>query len=84
MKNEIEQTKILHAYENIMKHGKPTEFGKIYEGIEAYSDYDGYSVYLRGSGVELSVGFHNTYNLDYQSEHQKEDFLKKIDAIVAL
>ncbi|SJL84339.1 DUF3081 domain-containing protein [Vibrio palustris] len=83
MKNDIEQMKILHVYESIMEHGTPTEFGKIYEGIEAYSDYDGYSVYLRGNGVELSIGFHNTYNLDYQQEHQKEAFLKKIDAILA-
>ncbi len=40
MKNELDPAKILHAYEVVMEHGTPTEFGKIYEGIEAFSDYD--------------------------------------------
>lgn len=78
MKNELESSKILHAYEKVMEYGTPTEFGKIYEGIEAFSDYDGYTVYLRGNGVELKVGFHNTYHLEYDQEHLRDSFLKKI------
>ncbi|EKO3889673.1 DUF3081 domain-containing protein [Vibrio metschnikovii] len=78
MKNELESSKILHAYEKVMEHGTPTEFGKIYEGIEAFSDYDGYTVYLRGNGVELKVGFHNTYHFDYDQEHLRDSFLKKL------
>ncbi|QTG98166.1 DUF3081 family protein, partial [Vibrio furnissii] len=53
MKNELDPAKILHAYEVVMEHGTPTEHGKIYEGIEAFADYDGYNVYMRGNGVEL-------------------------------
>lgn len=78
MKNELDPTKILHAYEAIIENGTPTEYGKIYEGVEAFSDYDGYSIYLRGNGVELKVGFHNTYHLEYDQEHLKESFLKKV------
>ena len=78
MKNELDSTKILHAYEKIMENGSPTEHGKIYEGVEAMSDYDGYTIYLRGNGVELSVGFHNTYHLEYDQAHLKESFLKKL------
>ncbi len=78
MKNELDATKILHAYEAIIEHGTPTEHGKIYEGVEAMSDYDGYNIYLRGNGVELKVGFHNTYHLEYDQEHLKESFLKKV------
>lgn len=78
MKNELDPSKVLSAYENVMNNGTPTEFGKIYEGVEAFSDYDGYNVFLRGNGVELKIGFHNTYNLEYNQEHLKESFLKKI------
>ncbi|MFY2507623.1 DUF3081 domain-containing protein [Vibrio pectenicida] len=78
MKNELELTKVLHAYETVMSKGTPTEYGKIYEGVEAYSDYDGYSVYLRGNDVELKIGFHNTYNLEYDQEHLRDSFLKKV------
>ncbi|MBE8572828.1 DUF3081 family protein, partial [Vibrio sp. OPT46] len=30
------------------------------------------------NGVELKIGFHNTYHLEYDQEHLKESFLKKI------
>ncbi|MGR5445201.1 DUF3081 domain-containing protein [Vibrio jasicida] len=78
MKNELDATKVLQAYECVMTNGTPTEFGKMYEGVEAYSDYDGYNVFLRGNGVELTVGFHNTYHLEYDQEHLKDSFLKKV------
>lgn len=78
MKNELDPSKILMAYETVMANGTLTEHGKIYEGVEAFSDYDGYNVYMRGNGVELKVGFHNTYHLDYDQEHLRDSFLKKV------
>ena len=56
MKNDLDATKVLQAYECVMNNGTPTEFGKMYEGVEAFSDYDGYNVFLRANGVELKVG----------------------------
>ncbi|WP_434361211.1 DUF3081 domain-containing protein [Parasalinivibrio latis] len=82
MKNELNIAKLLAAFEVVMEKGGETEFGKLYKGIEASTDYDGYNVYLRGNGVELHIGFHNTYDLKYDQEHLKESFLKKIDALV--
>ncbi|MFD2177226.1 DUF3081 family protein [Veronia pacifica] len=83
MKNDLNTATLLAAFEIVMENGEETEFGKRYEGIEASTDYDGYNIYLKGNGVELHIGFHNTYNLTYEQEHLKESFLKKIDAIVA-
>ncbi|UGA56520.1 DUF3081 domain-containing protein [Vibrio sp. DW001] len=81
MKNELDPSKVLRAYEMVMNNGTPTEFGKMYEGLEAYSDYDGYNVFIRGNGVELKVGFHNTYHLEYDQEHLRDSFLKKVDTL---
>ncbi|WP_394151419.1 DUF3081 domain-containing protein [Vibrio maritimus] len=78
MKNELDPNKVLKAYDTIMSNGTETELGKIYEGVEAYSDYDGYNVYMRGNGVELSMGFHNTYHLEYDQEHLRDSFLRKV------
>lgn len=78
MKNELDPNKVLKAYDTIMSNGTETELGKIYEGVEAYSDYDGYNVYMRGNGVELSIGFHNTYHLEYDQEHLRDSFLRKV------
>ncbi|MFA0414815.1 DUF3081 domain-containing protein [Vibrio renipiscarius] len=78
MKNDLEPSLILRAYESIIRHGTQTERGKIYQGVEAYSDYDGYNVYLKSNGVELSVGFHNTYHFNYEQSYNKDSFISKI------
>ncbi|MCC4799808.1 DUF3081 domain-containing protein [Enterovibrio norvegicus] len=83
MKNDLNPARLLEAFEIVMAKGEKTELGKIYEGIEAMTDYDGYNVYLRGSGVELHIGFHNTYDLKYDQAHQRDSFLKKIDALLS-
>jgi hypothetical protein len=81
MKNELDPSKGLRADEMVMDNGAPTEFGKIYQGLEAYSDYDGYNVFMRGNGVELKVGFHNTYHLEYEQEHLRDSFLRKVEML---
>lgn len=82
MNNELDSNQLLQAYNIVMEYGEPTEIGKQYQGIEAFSDYDGYSIYLRGKGVQLKLGFHNTYHLDYALEAQKERFLRALTAMV--
>ncbi|MBS3797701.1 MULTISPECIES: DUF3081 family protein [unclassified Pseudoalteromonas] len=81
MKNEIDSKILLRAYEHIQQYGEQTEQGKFYQGLYAYSDVDGYTLYLQGSGVLLRFGFHNTYHLDYQSDKNKSDFMKKLLSI---
>ncbi|NSY33285.1 DUF3081 domain-containing protein [Pseudoalteromonas sp. JC28] len=81
MKNELDSKFLLTVFEHIQKHGEVTEEGKRYEGIVAYSDPDGYTIYLQGSGVLLRSGFHNTYHLDYEQDKHKDDFIKKLDYI---
>ncbi len=81
MKNEIDSKWIMRVFERIQQCGEQTDEGKHYEGITAYSDIDGYTLYLQGSGVLMRYGFHNTYHLDYDVESQKDAFLKKCTAI---
>ena len=47
MKNEIDNKQILAVYERIQQRGEVTEEGKFYQGITAFSDIDGYTVYLQ-------------------------------------
>lgn len=82
MKNDIETKEILSVYEHIIQHGEACEDGKHYQGVTAFSDIGGYTIYLKGSGVQLRFGFHNTYHLDYEHDKHKGDFLKKIENIL--
>ncbi|MFY8327434.1 DUF3081 domain-containing protein [Pseudoalteromonas sp. ZZD1] len=82
MKNEIDGKQILAVYERIIQLGKNTDDGKHYMGLTAFSDIDGYTIYLKGSGVLLRFGFHNTYHLGYEHDKHKDDFLKKLSNIL--
>lgn len=78
MKNELEHKLILKAFEVICQQGQKQTQGYELEGITAYTDFDGYTLYFEARGVLMRFGFHNTYHLDYSSEREKKDFLKKI------
>ena len=82
MKNELDNKLILKAFHLIREKGEKSQQGHIFEGVTAYTDYDGYTIYFETRGVVMSFGFHNTYHLDYQSERDKKDFLKKMNYIV--
>ncbi|MBQ4833454.1 DUF3081 family protein [Pseudoalteromonas sp. MMG010] len=83
MKNEIDNKLILSVYERIQQRGNNSHQAMHYQGITAFSDIDGYTLYLQGSGVLLRFGFHNTYHLKYEYEKQKDDFLKKLTQIAS-
>jgi hypothetical protein len=81
MKNELDSKLILKVFELVYEKGEQCDEGKLYGGITAFSDIDGYTVYLKGNGVLLRFGFHNTYHLDYEHNRLKEQFLDKINSI---
>ena len=82
VKTELDPMYLLSAYEIVTRLGEETKKGYCLAGIEAFSDYDGYNIYLAGDGVQLRLGFHNTYKLDYKYEYLRDEFLKKIKALV--
>lgn len=82
MKNDLESKVVLQVYEFVQKHGEQYKLGKQYEGIHAFSDIDGYTIYLEGNGVLLTFGFHNKYSLDYEHDSLKNEFMKKLAFIM--
>lgn len=82
MKNELDTKSLLRVYELIQLKGEPFNEGKCYKGITAFSDFDGYTIYLEASGVLLRFGFHNTYHLDYDHANQKKQFLAKLENLI--
>ncbi len=83
MKNELDSRFILNVFENIREKGEKKDDGFLYQGVKAYTDLDGYTVFLEDAQVSLRVGFHNQYHFDYEKEEHYEQFLKKLKAIDA-
>lgn len=82
MKNELDAKLLLKVFDLIYQKGEDFEDGKLYQGITAFSDIDGYTIYLKGNGVLLRFGFHNTYHLDYEHSKLKDVFMSKLESLV--
>lgn len=81
MKNEVDSKFVLQVFEKIRLHGEQSEQGHFLEGINAYTDFDGYTLYLTDALVTLSFGFHNQYHFDYEQSEHLEQFQKKLKHI---
>ncbi|HLV48147.1 MAG TPA: DUF3081 family protein [Aliidiomarina sp.] len=87
MENIINTRLILSVYEKVVTQGEAVE-GEIegmhqLEGVTAFSDFDGYTVYLEDAEVKLRTGFHNTYKLDYDTTRAFNNFVSKMKYIDA-
>ena len=81
MQNEVDSKFLLRVFDKIRNHGSKTEEGSFLEGVTAFSDFDGYTVFLQDAKVKMSFGFHNTYHFDYDSNQDFVDFEKKLKVI---
>lgn len=81
MKNEIDSKFILKVFEKIRQHGQTKDAGYLLDGITAYSDFDGYTVFMEDANVKLRFGFHNQYHFDYEKDEHLQQFEKKLKNI---
>lgn len=81
MKNEIDSKFILGIFDKIRQHGE--EHDGVYQlnGVKAFTDFDGYTLFLEDARVKLSFGFHNQYQFDYESKDHFDAFEKKLKQI---
>jgi hypothetical protein len=82
MRNEIDQRLILEAFEKVHEYGKAEDGKHTLDGITVYTDHDGYTVFLEGHGVRMTLEFHNKYHLDYEHQRQLDQFLRALENIV--
>lgn len=83
MKNEVDSKFILAVFDKVTKNGEKIETGYLLDGVKAYTDYDGYTVYLEDALVQLRFGFHNQYHFEYEAQDHYDQFERKLKAIDA-
>ena len=82
MKNSLDSKMVLRVFEKIRQHGEHKDDGSYHlNGIKAFTDFDGYTLYLEDALVKLSYGFHNQYHFDYDTPGNFEAFEKKLESI---
>jgi hypothetical protein len=83
MKNELDSRFLLSVFEKVRQHGKQENGQYLLEGVKAFTDFDGYTLFIEDALVKLTFGFHNQYHFDYESSSHYEAFEKKLKHIVA-
>lgn len=81
MKNSLDSKFLLQVFEKIRQNGEQTDGAYHLSGIKAYTDFDGYTLYIEDALVKLSFGFHNQYHFDYENQSQFDSFEKKLRSI---
>ena len=81
MKNELDSKLLLRVFDKIRQDGEQRDDKYHLDGIVAFTDLDGYTLFVEDAQVKLQFGFHNQYHFDYPSESAFEQFRKKIEAI---
>ena len=69
------------VFDKICKHGAASEGVHQLEGLKAFTDHDGYTVFIEDALVKLSFGFHNQYHYEYQDREHLAAFEKKLQAV---
>lgn len=81
MKNDLESKFLLQVFDKIRQHGTQQDDQYNLEGVTAYTDLDGYTLFIEDNKVKLRFGFHNQYHFDYDSPNDLENFEKKLRQI---
>ncbi|QYK02883.1 DUF3081 family protein [Shewanella psychrotolerans] len=83
MNIEINLTRALHAYGAITSKGTKGNNAYVYQGVTAWSDFDGYTCYIQFNKVTLTLLFHGKYLLDYPNQTELSLFLKKLNKLAS-
>ncbi|MBT81958.1 MAG: hypothetical protein CL587_16390 [Alteromonadaceae bacterium] len=81
MKNELESKFLLQVFDKIRQSGEKKDDKYLLNGIVAFTDHDGYTLFIEDAKVKLQFGFHNQYHFDYPSQDAYDQFEKKLKEI---
>lgn len=84
MKNKVDINKALIAFDVIRNQGVKNTNGFEFEGINAESDFDGYTLIMNDKLSTLTIFFHNKYELVGPDNKAMERLIKNIEHIAAI
>lgn len=81
LKTKIDVRQALRVYQLIMDRGHTVAEGKLFDGLLAFSDFDGYTLGLKTEGAEMLIFFHNKFQFDATNRKAHVEFVEKLDRI---
>lgn len=85
MQNLIDAKLLMKVFSKIEQQGEsattPVGNGFEWSGMQVATGFDGYDLYFFADGVCLTLGFHQKYHIDAQSEVQIDAFIQRLKQI---
>ncbi|UPW19723.1 DUF3081 domain-containing protein [Agarivorans sp. TSD2052] len=81
MQRIVDVSLVLRVYEKITRLGTKHSDGYLYEGLNANSDWDGYTITVSNQQLGLSIFFHNNYQFSVHDEKVIDTFIKQLERI---
>ncbi len=81
MLEKVNIKQALRAYQIIVSNGVRGEEGHRFNGLTAFTDFDGYTVTIKNDYVRLDILFHNKIVFDFINDKEKVQFLEAIASI---
>lgn len=78
MSNRIDLKACLSVFNHVLSHGDRNDENYVFQGFTAWSDFDGYTCFLKYREVTLTMMFHGKYEIDYPNREELVAFENKI------
>lgn len=64
----------MRVFNQVQTHGEKRQGRYYWRQLEASSDFDGYTLYLNYQNVKLSLFFHNSYHISFNTRQELDQF----------
>jgi hypothetical protein len=79
---KLDIKRALRAFNAVQSNGELEDGTWHWMGLKAYTDLDGYTMYLESNHAKLVVYFHNKYMVEYTDNPGLDELYTLIDRIV--
>jgi hypothetical protein len=81
METKIDIKRALRVFNIITRRGSKTSDGWSFDGLDAQTDADGYTVTLSDPHNQLTIYFHNSHRFTFANKRGARDFIKRMAKI---
>lgn len=82
MKNSLDVRLLLQAFNIVTAKGQLNDGVYSLDSVEAFTDFDGYTCFLKYQQVMVTLMFHNKYQVDSPSEEALERFERRLNKLL--
>ena len=75
---KVDLHQVLRVFQIIQENGKQIGEEKFLDGVFASAGFDDYNITMRDDKTTLSLGFHNTLNLNSKNSEAEKLFKKRM------